>query len=138
MTSAKVFFIVRVLAFFGTALAVYILWQQLFHPAFQPCRINSTINCDAIITGKVAKTAGIPTPLYGLAGYMVIFWAALRHKRNLLMTVSTAGLVFCLWIAYREIVELHVICPVCILCQAIMATIFVMSLIVSLNRGSTQ
>lgn len=133
----KLFLTVKALAVIGIILALYLLWEQLFHPSFQPCSINSTVNCDAIISGAVAKTLGIPTPLYGLAGYIVILLAAIYQKRKLLLGVATFGLLFCLWIAFREIIQLHVICPVCLLCQADMLTTFIISIILA-KRALTQ
>lgn len=127
-TSKKIYISIKILAIAGLLLAVYLLWQQFFRPAFQPCYINSFINCDAVISGPVAKTFGIPTPLYGLIGYLVIFFAALT-KRVLLFSMATFGLVFCLWIGYKELFQLHVICPICITCQLIMITIFCLSII---------
>lgn len=105
-------------------MAVYLLWQQYFRPAFQPCSINETINCDAIISGEVAQTLGIPTPLYGLIGYIVIFISAWFKKKKLLLGMAAFGLLFCLWIAYQELFLLGVICPICIACQVIMILVF--------------
>jgi uncharacterized membrane protein len=130
MKNEKVFFVVKALSLVGIILALYLLWQQFFTPSFQPCNINATINCDAIISGAVAKTLGIPTPLYGLIGYIVIFFAAMFGKKNLLLGMATFGAAFCLWIGYREIFELSVICPVCILCQLIILTIFTLAIII--------
>jgi len=125
----KLFFTIKALSLVGIILAVYLLWQQFFHPAFQPCNVNATINCEAIINGAVAKTLGIPTPLYGLIGYIVIFFAAIFKKKKLLLGMATFGLMFCAWIAYRELFELRVICPICIACQLIMISVFVLSLV---------
>lgn len=121
---------VRLLALAGILLAVYLLWQQIFRPQFQPCSINATVNCDAIISGPVAKTLGIPTPIYGFIGYIVIFFAATYRKSRLLVGMATFGLGFCLYIAYRELFELRVICPVCIGCQLIMISVFICSVII--------
>src|SRR3990167_5207182 len=110
----KIYFYIKVLSVIGFLLSAYLLWQQLFRPAFQPCSINATINCDAVISGAVAKTFGIPTPLYGLIGYIVILYAAFTQKTKLMLYTATFGLVFCLWLAYVELFQLKVICPVCI------------------------
>ncbi len=104
----------------GVVLALYLLWQQLFRPAWQPCSINATVNCDAIVSGPVALTLSIPTPLYGLVGYIVILIAGIKRWRRVLLGTSLFGLVFCLRIFYIEIFELGVICPVCIGCQLLM------------------
>ena len=129
---AKLFRVCTLLAVAGITLAVYLLWQQLFRPAFHPCSINSFINCDAIISGEVAKTFEIPTPLFGLVGYCGILLAAITRRKRLLIGLASGGLAFCLWIAYKELVILRVICPVCILCQLIMTSVFAISMV--LNR----
>lgn len=125
----KLFFWVKILTIIGIGLAIFLLWEQFFHPAFQPCNINSTVNCDAVISGIVSKTLGIPTPLIGLAGYIVIFFSAMTKKAKLVLGMATFGLLFCLYIAYRELFQLHVICPVCILCQLDMITIFILGIL---------
>jgi len=128
MNPKTVYLVIKILSIIGVLLAIYLLVEQLFRPAFQPCSINSTVNCDAIISGAVAKTFGLPTPLYGLIGYIVIFYSSVVKNKKLLMGMTTFGLLFCLWIGYKEIFELHVICPVCIGCQVIMITVFAISL----------
>lgn len=120
--------IIKILSFIGILLSVYLLWQQFFRPAFQPCYVNSFINCDAVISGPVANTFGIPTPLYGLVGYILITTAAYLHKKKLLVGTATFGLIFCLSIAYIELVQLKVICPVCISCQIIMIAVFALGI----------
>lgn len=117
----------------GILLAIYLLWQQIYHPAFQPCSINETINCDAIISGPVSRTFGVRTPIFGLIGYIVLFYAALFHKKKAILVTAIGGLAFCLWIAYQELIILRVICPVCIVCQLDMLTVFTLSIV--LNRS---
>lgn len=123
------FFWVKVLALIGIGLALFLLWEQFFHPAFQPCNINETVNCNAVISGAVAKTLGIPTPLIGLIGYIVIFFATLKKNAKLVLGMATFGLLFCLYIAFRELFQLHVICPVCVACQIDMITVFILGII---------
>lgn len=130
MTEKRTLFIIKVLSITGIGLAVYLLYQQIFQPTFKPCSINATINCDAIISGEVAKTFGIPTPLYGLIGYTVIFISAIFKKKKLLISMASFGLAFCLWIAYLELIILRVICPICIICQVIMISIFSLAIMV--------
>lgn len=119
--------IITALSVVGIFLALYLLWQQLYRPEFQPCSINSVVNCDAIISGPVAKTLGLPTPLYGLIGYTLIFISAYFYKTKLLRSVALFGLLFCLWIGYKELVVLRVICPICIACQGIMISVFTLA-----------
>jgi uncharacterized membrane protein len=134
MKKEKIYQLIKILATGGVLLALYLLWQQFFRPAFQPCYVNSLINCDAVITGPVAKTFGIPTPLYGLIGYIVIFYAAYIKNIRLLLGMATFGLLFCLSIGYIELFQLHVVCPICITCQVIMIMIFLLGLKLHLSK----
>lgn len=122
---------IKILSVVGIVLAIYLLFEQITQSPFRPCNINALINCNAVISGEVAKTLGIPTPLYGLIGYIVIFYAAHAKKNKLLFGVVTFGVLFCLRLAYIELFQLHVICPICIACQIIMLTIFVMALVIN-------
>ena len=131
----KLYLTIKVLSLIGITLAIYLLWQQFFKPSFQPCNINTTINCEAIVNGAVAKTLGIPTPLYGLIGYIVILISAIFKKKKLLLGMSTFGLLFCLYIGLREIFQLHVICPICITCQIVMISVFGLSLVINFKKN---
>lgn len=128
----------KILASIGIFLALFLLWERYFTPAFQPCNINATINCDAVIKGEVADTLGVPTPLIGLIGYLIILIAAFFKKAKLILGMAVFGLSFCMYIAYRELFELRVICPVCILCQIDMITVFIMSLIVNFKSKTLK
>jgi uncharacterized membrane protein len=85
----KIYSYIKILASIGIVFAAYLLIEQIFHPAFQPCNVNSFVNCNAIISGSVSKTLGLPTPLYGLMGYMVILLAAIFNRRKLLLGTAT-------------------------------------------------
>lgn len=118
-------------------LGTYLMWQQIARPTFQPCNISASINCDAVVSGPVAKTLGIPTPLYGIVGYIVIFFSAMYAKRKLLLGMAAFGLVFCLYIAFIELVLLRVVCPVCIGCQLDMITVVILAIIIN-RRGDKK
>jgi uncharacterized membrane protein len=130
----KIFDWIKILATIGIGLALFLLWERFFKPAFQPCNINSTVNCNAVISGQVSDTLGIPTPLIGLIGYIVIMFAAFKRNAKLVLGMSAFGLAFCLYIAYRELFQLHVVCPVCVLCQLDMITVFILGIILQ-KRG---
>ncbi len=134
MKTSKYFLYIKILSICGILLSVFLLWEQIFRPSFQPCSINSTINCDAIISGEVSKTFGIPTPIFGLVGYIVILASSILYKKKLLLGMSSFGLLFCLWIGFIEIFQLHVLCPVCIGCQLIMIAVFGLGLKVNFSQ----
>jgi uncharacterized membrane protein len=130
----KYFGWVKILAVIGIGLALFLLWERYFRPSFQPCNINSTVNCNAVIRGEVSNTLGIPTPLIGLIGYIFILIGAFRKNAKLVLGMATFGLAFCLYIAYRELFQLHVVCPVCILCQLDMITVFILGIILTRKK----
>jgi uncharacterized membrane protein len=134
MTINKLYKIITVLSFIGILLSMYLLWQQMFTPAFKPCSINSYINCDAVITGEVSKTLGIPTPLYGLIGYIVIFWSSIFKKKKVMFATALFGVLFCLYLAFVELFILYVICPVCITCQIVMISIAISSWLINKRK----
>lgn len=132
----KYFDWVKILAVIGICLALFLLWERYFKPSFQPCNINSGVNCNAIINGEVSDTLGIPSPLIGLIGYIIILFAAFKKKSKLVLGMATFGLIFCLYIAYRELFQLHVVCPVCILCQLDMITVFILGIILTSKKNA--
>ena len=127
----KYFKWVKILAGIGIFLALFLLWERYFRPSFQPCNINATVNCDAVIWGEVSNTLGIPTPVIGLLGYLVILFAAFKRNARWVLGMSAFGLAFCLYIAYRELFQLHVVCPICILCQLDMVTVFILGILLT-------
>ena len=133
MHQNKLWKLVLGLAVFGIALAVYLLWQLYMRPAWAPCSVNDWINCDALTKGSLSYTLGIPTAYYGLAGYVLILVAAIKKWRRVLLGTAIFGLAFCLRIAYIEIFQMRVLCPVCIGCQT--AMIGEMTLAITLFRS---
>ncbi len=128
MSNIKLYFWIKVLAIFGLMLGSYLMYEQITMPAWTPCTINATVNCDAVIKGEVSKTLGIPTPIYGLVGYAMILLGAITKSKKLVLSMAAFGLVFCMYIAYVELFMLHVICPVCIGCQVDMIISFILAL----------
>lgn len=123
----KLFHHIRYLSLFGIVLAVYLLWEQLAPTPFQPCNINATVNCDAVIKGPVAYTLGIRTPLYGLTGFIIMLIASYQQWRKVIWGVATFGVLFCVRLMFIEIVQLQVLCPVCVMCQLVMLAVWVKS-----------
>lgn len=117
----------------GIFLALYLFYNFLTKPAFESCYINAVINCDAVTKGPLSTLFGIPVSLIGLIGYIVILFSAIFKNPKLLLIMSSFGMVFCLSITIQEIFLLKVICPVCLACQLVMFSVFVLAL--KLNFG---
>jgi len=131
MNKLKIYFWVKVLAVIGLMLGTYLMYEQITQSAWRPCTINATVNCDAVISGEVAKTLGIPTPLYGLVGYTLILIGAFTKNKKLILGMASFGLAFCMYIAYVELFMLRTVCPVCIGCQIDMIITFILALMLN-------
>lgn len=124
----KLYTAISVLAVIGIFLAVYLFWEYLIRPPVSPCYLNAVVNCEASTRGVLAKTLGIPTALWGLGGYLIIFLTAVLRRQKLVVGMATFGLFFCLRITFLEIFVIKQICPICLACQIVMLTIFILSL----------
>ncbi|HBI35556.1 MAG: Vitamin K epoxide reductase [candidate division WWE3 bacterium GW2011_GWF2_41_45] len=127
MTTSKYLFTAKILAAIGIGLALYLYVSFITQPVYSLCTISDTINCDAVISGEVSRTLGIPTSLYGLIGYIVILVAAFLGRKKLMLGVAIFGTLFCLRITFIEIFQIGVICPVCLLCQVDMLALLTVS-----------
>lgn len=76
---------ILLLSIVGILLAIYLLYEYVAPPDhFSPCTINAYINCNASTKGVLANTLGIPTALYGLVGYTVILFAAVKKWKRVI------------------------------------------------------
>ena len=133
--NAKLYKTVTVLSVIGILLAIYLLYGFIVRPDFQPCNISETINCDAVTKGEVSTFAGIPVPLIGLMGYILILYSALSKNKNLMFGMSLFGTLFCLRITFIEVFQIKVICPVCLACQIVMISILYLSLVLVFRKS---
>src|SRR3972149_11250850 len=90
------------LSLLGILLSSYLLYNFIVQPAFPLCTINERVNCDAVISGPVSTTLGVPTALYGLIGYAVILFAAARRLSKLTFGLAIFGTIFCLRVTFIE------------------------------------
>lgn len=121
------------LSILGILLATYLFYNFLTKPFVESCYINATINCDAVTKGSLSSLFGIPVSLIGLIGYIVILLASIFRKKLLVLGMSAFGMAFCLFITYQEIFILKVICPVCLACQLVMLTAFLLAIYLNVN-----
>lgn len=127
MSGSKYSKYIKILSAFGIGLALYLFINYLTQPIVRICTINSRVNCDAVISGEVSTTLGIPTSLYGLIGYVAILVFSILNKKKWVFGVSLFGTLFCLRITFIEVFMLKVYCPVCALCQLDMLALLILS-----------
>lgn len=135
-TERKLWKIIILLSIIGICLAGYLFFEFLTKPVMEPCYINSKINCDAVTKGSLSTILGIPVPLVGLTGYIIILLLAFFKKKRLVLGMATFGMLFCLFITYHEIFLLNVLCPVCLTCQLVMLIVFLLG--IKLNLPSLK
>lgn len=123
---------VIILSIFGIILASYLLYNTLDPNPFKVCSVNAWINCDPVTKGSLAYLFGIPVAFIGLVGYFVILAAGITRQKKLLIGMTTFGMLFCLRLLFLEIFVERILCPVCILCQMTMLSVFVLG--IALNK----
>lgn len=121
------------LSVFGIVLASYLLIQyyNLIPGSEVACNLNSTFNCNAMITGSLATLFGVPVAWVGLIGYVVILVSAIIKNKKLFLIMSLFGTLFCLRITILELFFVQIICPVCLLCQLVMIILSVLAIFVN-------
>jgi len=126
------------LSILGILLASYLFYNFLTKPLIESCYFNSHVNCDAVTKGSLSTFFGIPVSLIGLVGYITILFSSIFKKKLLVLGMSTFGMFFCLFITYRELFILKVICPVCLMCQLVMLIVFLLGIYLNLNIKKTK
>ncbi len=122
------------LSIVGIILALYLTYSFLVPEPVKVCSISASINCDPVTKGSLALWYGIPVSFIGLLGYITILVASLKRMTKLTLGMTAFGMLFCLRLTILEIFVERIICPVCVLCQLIMAVVFVLSLMIFLRE----
>ena len=126
MTQENLYKSIKMLSVVGIMLASFLMYNFIVRPAVELCTINATVNCDAVTKGVISTFLGVPVPLVGLVGYIVILVCAIMKKPKLVLGMAIFGALFCLRLTLLEIFVLHVYCPVCLMCQVVMLAVVVL------------
>lgn len=99
------------------------------------CTLSSGLSCSGALSSPYALILGIPFPWIALVVYPVLLTIAWQgHKKSsyahakALAILSGLGICFNALVIYRETFLIHVYCPLCLLCTAIIISVFVLSL----------
>jgi vitamin-K-epoxide reductase (warfarin-sensitive) len=89
------------------------------------CNINATFDCDVVNRSAYSAILGIPVALVGLLAYLLMMGLVLFQREKaetpaLVLFISSAGLIFSLYLTY---VEAEVLRTWCILCLTSLLTI---------------
>ncbi len=95
-------------------------------------------DCAAVNASLYSEIHGVPVAVIGVAGYFSILalLVAERHslflqKNNPLITfgLALAGFLFTLYLIYVELALIRALCPFCVVSQATMTVLFILSVI---------
>lgn len=126
--------LVALVALTGVFVALYLTLYKLGYIGTLACAVGS---CETVQTSKWATLLGYPVGAWGVAYYVGVLaiallgltarWADSRGLSDVLLAVTTFGLLFSIWLTYLELFVIHAICQWCVV-SAILATIlFVLS-----------
>ena len=94
----------------------------------EPCSINEKWDCGIVNHSPFAEVLHIPVAAIGIAGYLALAGLALARQRFLLFLAALAGLGFALRLTFIEEYVLQVWCLYCVISQAVIALIALLSL----------
>ena len=125
MRTDKLTWLSRALSLTGFAIAAYL--TTVFLQDLPPACFGGSTGCATVQHSSYAHLAGIPLPLFGLAGYALLFVSACLPGQR----ARTAGMVFTVVavsasavLTYLELNVIHAICYWCV-ASAVCATLHV-------------
>src|SRR3989441_10876401 len=108
---------IALLALVGLFLALYLWLYKIGIIGTLPCGIGA---CEQVQTSRYAELFGIPVAFYGVVGYAALLAVALlglrprflaeRRVTLALALLSSAGLLFTLYLTYLELFVIHALC----------------------------
>jgi len=108
------------------------------------CNVNSSVNCDKVLSSQFAKLFGVPVAWLALVGYGVmallfVSAAATQGQASLRrLRLATLGVIGSLaFSGYMAFVSLFVLGTICLLCTGLYAVVLTLTVLTVLaNRGA--
>lgn len=119
-------YLITLLAFAGVVVSALAL-QVHYSTASEPCSINERWDCGIVNHSSYAVIEHIPVAAIGIVGYLLIAILALARRRFLLLVATLLGLGFALYLSHIENDILQVWCLYCVISQAIIVLIALLS-----------
>jgi uncharacterized membrane protein len=142
------FFIICILSTVAFINASYLSYKAYFFRFIDPkglssfCDVSSTFSCSNVLQHPLSQVFGISFPWIALFVYPVLFFLAYRgymspklQYAKILAMLSFLGMLFNGFIIFREVMYIHTYCLLCLLCTAIIVSIFLISLSMLKKRG---
>jgi len=118
--------------------AAYVHYQLLSDPLYTSfCDVNATFSCTQVYESRFSTVGGIPVAIFGgiwfvCAGLLAVAGMVARPQvresiPGYLFALSTLALAAVLYLLYASIVILKAYCPMCLLTDAAVIAIFIIS-----------
>jgi uncharacterized membrane protein len=120
-------YLISLLALAGLIVSSLAL-QVHYSTGTEPCSINERWDCGVVNHSTFAEIDHIPVAAIGIAGYLLLALLALLRRRGLLFLAALLGLGFALYLTHIEKDILQVWCLYCVISQAIIALLTLVSL----------
>ncbi len=120
-------YLIVFLALAGAVVSVLAL-RVHYSTGTEPCSINERWDCGIVNHSPFALIGNVPVAAIGIVGYLVLAGMALARQRFLLFLAVLVGLGFALRLTFIEEYVLQVWCLYCVISQAIIAVITLLSL----------
>ena len=120
-------YLIVLLALAGAVVSVLAL-RVHYSTGTEPCSINDSWDCGIVNHSSFALIEHVPVAAIGIVGYLVLAGLAFARQRFLLFLAALVGLGFALRLTFIEEYVLQVWCLYCVISQAIIAVITLLSL----------
>lgn len=136
MKKSLVIIVLCVVAIFNASYLSYKAYEFMSSGAVSSsfCDLSQTSSCTEVLKHPLSRVFGIPFPWIALVVYPALFALAIAaYSSNKISYVksiqklSFLGMLFNGFIIYREMFYIYSYCLLCLICTAIIVTIFTLS-----------
>ena|ERR1700690_3282949 len=120
-------YLIAILALAGVVVSTLAL-RVHYDTGTEPCSINEKWDCGIVNHSPFAMIGPIPVAAIGILGYIALAGLALARKRALLAIATLIGLGFALYLTHIEKSVLNVWCLYCVISQAIIALLTILTI----------
>ena len=124
------------LALAGALVASYLALYKLGYIGTLTCSVGS---CETVQTSRWATFLGAPVAVWGVAYYLAVLALSLvglsdarrddLRLSQVLVAVTTTGVLFSAWLTYLELFVIHAICMYCVISAIIAAALLVVAVL---------
>lgn len=120
---------VIILAALGILISGYSWYNHYSTNAETFCDISATFSCSTVNRSIYSEFAGIPVAAIGLAGYALLLALTLKKtvRWDLMFAAGILGTIFSLYLTWIEIAILKTFCVLCLISQADILAVTVIS-----------